>query len=120
MGTSPGLDARGFVRSQMHLLAGCAFFIPGLFCILKSRQISGGAHVFRGALGFCSLGALVYLLSDLVQFWIHTDSGGKIRFIPVDPLEVTGLFMLGILTALFLFWPARRLSSASAPAGMRE
>ncbi len=111
MGISPGFDARSYVQSQIHLLAGCAFFVPGLFCMLKTRQVSGAAHVFRGAIGFSGMGALVFLLSKFLEEWVRIDpSSGKLIFMSIDLFPVMGLFILGVTTALFLFWPARRIS----------
>jgi hypothetical protein len=106
-----GQDAlmlRDFVRSGMHLLIGCALFLPGLFCILRSRQSGGGAHVLRGALGFTGAGMLVFILARTLPE-LTPDSTGLLRFTHLWAGDLIGLFSLGVLTALLLFWPARSL-----------
>jgi hypothetical protein len=103
----PRLKLEGFVGSQMHLLAGALLFLPGLFCVLHSRQDQGASHVFRGALGFGTAGALVFVLSQLIQFRISADATGSIEFHPVGGAWLAGLFGMGILAALLLFWPGK-------------
>jgi hypothetical protein len=99
-------DLEGFYRSGMHLFAACALFVPGIFCILRARSGLGAAHVFRGAVGFSTAALLIFLLAGMIPHKI-TEAGGRIQFDSIDGPELTWLFALGILSALFLFWPAK-------------
>lgn len=106
-----GAMVRDFVMSGRHLLVACALFLPGLFCILRSRQAGGGAHVLRGALGFTGAGLLVYILARTLPE-LAPDSTGLLRFTHVWAGDLIGLFSLGVLTALLLFWPARSIPAS--------
>jgi hypothetical protein len=107
-----GLRVQTFVGSQLHLLAGLALFLPGLFCTLRSRQGQGAAHVLRGASGFLTLGTLVFITSKLLQSVVRTYPGEGLQLGFVPPGVIFGLFLTGILAAVLLFWPARTVAPA--------
>ncbi len=97
------------VRMRVHLLVGLCLFLPGLFCLLHSRRPLGAFHVLRGVAGFSFAGLLVLYLSESIQSTLLAGPDGGIKFSYVSWAQVTGLFGLGILTALLIFWPARAL-----------
>ena len=101
------LEVRKFVQTGSHLLVGCALFLPGIFCVLRARQVGGAAHVLRGGLGFTGAGLLIYTLSQLIPTVIPADRA--IEFSPVAVKSLFALFALGVLSALLLFWPAKAL-----------
>jgi len=103
----PGAHLQTFVGSGLHLLVGLALFLPGLFCTLRSRQGQGAAHVLRGASGFLMLGVLVFMTSGLLRSVVraYPDNGLQLGFVP--PPVIFGLFLMGTLAAVLLFWPAR-------------
>jgi hypothetical protein len=107
-------DVRRFVDTNTHFFVGCALFVPGMFCVLRSRQPAGAAHVLRGGLGFAGAGVLVCVLSRVLPSAMPPDSMGRgIEFSPVTVKALVALFGLGVLSALLLFWPAKAI-----PAGL--
>jgi hypothetical protein len=101
-------DLGDFCRSGMHYLVGCALFVPGVFCFLRARRTLGAAHMLRGAIGSIGAGMLVLVLSRMIPGMILAGPNGQIRFEPGSIQEMTGwLFVLGVISALILFWPAK-------------
>ncbi len=101
-------EVGNLVENRVHLLVGLSLFLPGLFCLVHSRRDLGVVHLFRGVAGFFFAGLLVFILSEAIQSTLLPGPDG-IEFAYVSWAQVMGLFGLGILTALLIFWPARAL-----------
>jgi hypothetical protein len=99
-------DAAIFASNGFHLVPALALYLLGMLCLLLGRRNGGGAHVFRGLVGWGGLALVIGIVAVQIPRTFHLEPGSASETF----FAVPWLFLVGALSAACIAWPgtARR------------